>query len=40
VIVQQMTERRHEPLLANVMAFERKFPKKASWHRLMIRFPW
>jgi hypothetical protein len=32
VILQQVAERRHEPLLAHVVAFEGEFPKKASWH--------
>jgi len=27
-------ERRHEPLFANGMSFNRKFPEKAPWHLL------
>ena len=38
VIVQQMPERRHEPLLAELVAFEREFPEKAPWHLVLIRF--
>jgi len=38
VVVQQVPKRRHEPLLAELVAFERKLPEKAPWHLLMIRF--
>jgi len=35
-----MSERRHEPLIADLMAFECKFPEKAPWHVRWVRFSW
>jgi hypothetical protein len=32
MVLQQMLERGNESLLSDLMAFERKFPKKAPWH--------
>ena len=35
-----MSERRHEPLITDVMAFECEFPEKAPWHVPRVRFSW
>ncbi len=35
-----MPKRRHEPLFAEVLAFEREFPEKAPWHSERVRFTW
>jgi hypothetical protein len=35
VVIQQVTEGRHEPLVMDAIPFDRELPKKSPWHAVL-----